>query len=969
MSGKPPRPARVARASRPPLRIALRLAARNARRSLGRSILIVVMMAIPVAGMSATAVVVASSNPTDQELVDLHFAEAKGIAAVYGSPGDGWAQDKRAPVAGNASASASVNQLAPGRGSVDPRDAIDGRVTAATRVYGAVQSDDRIRQAEGVAGEVFVTELAGRFDIIEGVAPRDDGEIAVSAPLADALDIEVGATVSLPPSDAPLTVVGIGRDSHAKSDQPMYFGSEAALGFADDVTSGQSNTLYFVLDASLSWDDVLALNEQGIVATTPEIILGSGPYPGALPADVLGSAYGFSGSFLALAAMIGGFLLVQVVLLAGAAFMVGARQQQRALAVVASVGAENRLLRAVVTANGVVLGGIGAAVGIGLGIGASVVVMQVTRDGSALQYPGFHLDPLLLGVVAVAAVGSGWLAAAVPARIATRIDVVSALRGARRPAVVRKGAKRVAAAVLVSGVVAVAGGAVGLVVLRSLAEYPAELDAVCIVSIGLGAVILQVGVVLALPSLMRAIARGTSHAGTAVRLATRDTARNSGRTVPVAAAVMSTVFVAAFVLTAIGSVQAESREGWVWITPPNSITAPVRIMDEVTGEMRLREDLDALSAGIAEIADAPAVTVSGVARVDNWGFDPATGEPVIPPAGATTVIVAPDPDQTCPTNIPGTRGGPADGESYEDWEARLSEDSRCENWRDQGAALGNTFSVADQIRVGDQAELEAALGVRLSATALAALEAGHAVSLQPEFVRDGEATIQWFDGQVVAERGFWNRPDAVVRSASLPAVVETLEVPIPGALLMTPETAERLGLEVTPGLVIAHPPFTVGTAEQDALLELSETLTGDPWAGQASAQVGPTDFVGPTALIGVGAAGAIAFAASAIALGLARIDGRRDDAILGAVGATRRLRRASGFWQALLLAGLGSLVGTVLGVLGAGALSLPGGPLPFAPPLLPLAIIGFAVPLAIAIGAWLFAGRGAPLPTDRSAIA
>lgn len=558
---RPAREPRSERPARPPLRIALRLAARNARRSLGRSILIVAMMAIPVAGMSATAVVVASSNPTDQELVDLHFAEAKGIAAVYGSPGDGWAQDKRAPVAGDASASASVNQLAPGRESVDPRDAIDGRVIAVTPVYGAVQTSDRIRQAEGVAGEVFVRELAGRFDIIEGVAPRGDGEIAVSAPLADALDIELGATVSLPPSEAPLAVTGIGRDSHAYSDRPMYFGSHAALGVPDDDGAGQSGTMYYVLDTSLSWDDVLALNEQGIVATTPEIILGSGPYPGALPADVLRSAYGFSGSFLALAALIGGFLLVQVVLLAGAAFMVGARQQQRALAVVASVGAENRLLRAVVTANGVVLGGIGAAIGIALGIGAAAVVMQVTRNGSALQYPGFHLDPLLLGVVAVAAVGAGWLAAAVPARIATRIDVVSALRGARRPAVARKGAKRVASAALVLGAVAVGAGAVGLVVLRSLGEYPAELDAVSIASIGLGAVILQVGVVLALPSLLRAIAQLTKRAGTAARLATRDTARNSVRTVPVAAVVMSTVFVAAFVLTSMGAVQVESEEG------------------------------------------------------------------------------------------------------------------------------------------------------------------------------------------------------------------------------------------------------------------------------------------------------------------------------------------------------------------------------------------------------------------------
>ena len=71
----------------------------------------------------------------------------------------------------------------------------------------------------------------------------------------------------------------------------------------------------------------------------------------------------------------------------------------------------------------------------------------------------------------------------------------------------------------------------------------------------------------------------------------------------------------------------------------------------------------------------------------------------------------------------------------------------------------------------------------------------------------------------------------------------------------------------------------------------------------------------------------------------------------------------------LVLAGLGSLVGSALGVAAAGALALPGGPLPFAPPWLQLGLSTVAMPLAIALGAWLFPGRQNALPTDRSAIA
>ena len=160
-----------------------------------------------------------------------------------------------------------------------------------------------------------------------------------------------------------------------------------------------------------------------------------------------------------------------------------------------------------------------------------------------------------------------------------------------------------------------------------------------------------------------------------------------------------------------------------------------------------------------------------------------------------------------------------------------------------------------------------------------------------------------------------------------------------------------------------------GPREESALLELSRDLTGDPWGLQSVAESGPDDIVGVAAWVLVGVSGAIALTASAIAIGLARIDGRRDEAILGAMGATRRLRRAVSFWQAVLHAGIGAVVGAGLGLLAAGALALPGGPMLFAPPLLQLGIAALGVPLVIAVGAWLLAGRATALPTDRSAIA
>jgi ABC-type lipoprotein release transport system permease subunit len=964
---RPVRESRSERPARPPLRIALRLAARNARRSLGRSILIVAMMAIPVAGMSATAVVVASSNPTDRELVELHFADAKAILQVAGPSNWAVQQGSRTPIGQYYELAPLAELESEVEPAIDPRDVIDGRVLVVNTTYSTVQFGDYLRQVTVISGDMFAPELAGRYDIVSGSAPTDASEVAVSERLAESLELRIGDEVSLLPDETALTVVGIGRSSHADDRDSAVFASGELFPFDIDDLSRAQEAVFYALDDTILWDDVLALNEQGIVGTSPAIILGSGPHPGALPDDYFGNAYGFQGSYLMIAALIGGFLLVQVVLLAGAAFMVGARQQQRALAVVASVGAENGLLRSVVTANGVVLGALGAGLGTAIGIGAAAVVMAVTRTGSALQYPGFHLDPLLLGVIAAAAIGAGWLAAAIPARIATRIDIVSALRGARRPALPRTGAKRAAAVTALLGLVAILGGGLALVALAAIEGSRSELDTLATFAVGLGAVLMQVAMLLALPSLLRAIARATRRWGTSARLATRDTARNAGRTVPVAAVVMTTVFVSAFILAMMGSLQKQQESWWTPVAPMGSIFVDARYNDPVTGELLIRGDLDSLVEGVASIAKAPAVLVEGVRRTDYWGHDPVTGGPIVPPDGTMAVVVQPDPNQVCPLDVPNVIV--PEGEDFDKFFDSLADNPLCDEGSSSRMRVGTTFSVADHIRVGPTDVLEAAIGEPLSSASKDMLERGGVVAIWPEYVQIGEVVIEFFDGQVVAVEGMGSPNNVPVRSERLPAVIQQLGDPIPGAILMLPETADRLGLEPTPSVVIAHPPFEAGQAEKDALVELSRSTGASPWVAWGSVQEGPPNIVGPTALILVSATAAIALAASAIALGLARIDGRRDDAILGAVGATRRLRRASGFWQALLLAGLGSLVGTALGVLGAGALALPGGPLPFAPPLVPLAIIGFAVPLAIAVGAWLFAGRGAPLPTDRSAIA
>jgi predicted lysophospholipase L1 biosynthesis ABC-type transport system permease subunit len=109
----------------------------------------------------------------------------------------------------------------------------------------------------------------------------------------------------------------------------------------------------------------------------------------------------------------------------------------------------------------------------------------------------------------------------------------------------------------------------------------------------------------------------------------------------------------------------------------------------------------------------------------------------------------------------------------------------------------------------------------------------------------------------------------------------------------------------------------------------------------------------------IAAVATLVLGASAVALSLARVERRPDDATLSAVGGTAGLRRRIGFWQGLIIAGFGTIAGAAAGVLPpiGFAIQSRGDLLLADAPWTVLALFVLALPVSIALVSWLVPPR------------
>lgn len=932
------------------IRVALRIARRSSVRSPGRSALIVALVALPVAGMAAVSLVIPSTVPADAERLTVELGHSQAMVQVVSDfaveqdpfSSDNWRSTKDAS-----------NPPPPGK-----RQTLSEILPSDTRMIPVLSTNVTLKTRTGVGamglteGETWDPSLAGHYRVAAGRTPHLTDEVMASAAALNRLGLAIGNQAELvAPVSRKVRIVGVLTDRSQSATDEAIFGMPGVLPGDADITQNPQ-TVTFLPDTVVDWKHARNLNNRGAVVLSRDVFAHP-PKPGSYSYFSGGSG---NGMLYLMSAIIIGFALMEVMLLAGAAFMVGARAQERSLATVASVGSTRSTLLAIITSNGLVLGAIGGLIGVGAGIGIGSLFMRLTDDGSATQYWGYHLSWVLMLGIAVAAVFVGWLGALVPAIRASNIDVVAALRGARRPAPARRRHPIIGLVLALAGIAITLLGGTLLIVLSNRNTGNSPWYGVATGMLVGGPILVQIGLILCSALVLRVLARVFSGAGIAARLASRDAARNPGRSVPALAVVMTTVFVAIFAMTMISSSEATSRDNYQYNAVLGQTELDLSYWDGDAMktyahprqfEAALRGALDVNSARVLRSVDNPAR--SG-AQVDlPAGVNPGTLLPTltIPPANQ------------CPSDMTSINYDPAALERGTDAYKRAAADWRCQ---DQYVLYGD----GQRLVVGDARELAFLIGAEPSAAARAALESGGAVALHRQFVDRGKVTVSsWTAAEWQKSNG--SKLPAPGLSQSVDAVVQKTDHPLPYGIFVAPVTAARLGLSYSPSRVLASTKTPPTQPQIDALNQRIDGILGTPGSFHALVERGPTQSAGAWAWGLLGLSTLVAIGAAAIAIGLARADGRRDQAALSAVGASPGIRRGFGFWQAIVLAGTGSVLGAAVGLVPALALTLPGAATDFSAPWLQIAASATLMPLAIACAAWLLTGRS-KLQLRRAAI-
>ena len=387
-----------ARRAGAPWRFALRLARREVRRRPGRTLLVMLLIAVPVCGMTVVTVLVR----TNTDSVTEGFARQFGAADLV----DDTASIARA---GTGGAGASTQAAFP----------------AGTRTVSFYESD--VQGLVGVDGTARLSQVVdldlsdpiahGTVLLRSGRFPSRAGEALLSPKLARAFGVNVGDTLRLAQPKWTETIVGIGVRSSNWSDGFLDVRGNELTAVAAAVGSPITGSLpvgrLTLVDLPGHPSDAELLSYPGYIS------------PASFSLGTADRAVNW--------VLVGGIVGLAIIgIVISGAFAVGARRQLVTLGQLSANGADERLLRRTLSLQGLVTGAIGSAVGFTAGV-AVLLLLRGQFETWIHHDPGPYLWSAR-DAVAILLTGAvtATVAAFVPARSAARVPVLTALAG-RRP--------------------------------------------------------------------------------------------------------------------------------------------------------------------------------------------------------------------------------------------------------------------------------------------------------------------------------------------------------------------------------------------------------------------------------------------------------------------------------------------------------------------------------------------------------
>ncbi|WP_416875530.1 FtsX-like permease family protein [Kitasatospora sp. SC0581] len=586
-------------------RVALRIARRDALRAKGRSALIAAMIALPVLGVTGADVVHRSGQLTPAERVErvVGGADALVTSLAPGTPVE------QAPIAEDGAFTVPAR---PGDkptaeqekgASTDPAALVAALLPPGSALTPARPGPEAGADSPEGLVRTLTTEAdlgdpiwRGRLDLVEGRAPSAPHEVAVTRAFLDRSGLKTGATTTLQGLErTTYTITGVvehpselGRVELVARPGELIEPLNTALAAGGPVAEKPSATrsgwlVRLPSGASLDWAAVQRFNAHGYTLTARSVAIAPPPEQ-AVP--YYRDAYRYHDPTAAnntkmVVAVVSGMALLEIALLAGPAFAVGARRSRRQLALLGAAGGSRAHVGAVVLGGGVVLGATGAVVGVVLGTAVVALLRPRIEQFGGVRFGHFAVPPLDLLAIAGIGLFTALLAAALPALQAARRSVTAGLTGrdtVRAP----------------SRLVTFAG--LGLLVLGAvLAMYGAGAvkrdqpgaggyDTRTLTVLG-GSVTAEIGLLLCTPMLVALIGRAAGRLPLGPRLALRDAARHRSRTAPAVAAVMAAVAGAVAIGVYSTSTDAEDRRDY----RPQAPYGAVQLMTYVDGP-RLTEE-------------------------------------------------------------------------------------------------------------------------------------------------------------------------------------------------------------------------------------------------------------------------------------------------------------------------------------------------------------------------------------------